>query len=410
MSGKKYKVLHLSTSDKGGASIASLRIYRALREYDNRCEHIFMVMHKYTKESDIKMFGKFADIWVTVKSKLVQFAISVFSLGKVRVYRSPSCIPSGIHNKINGFGCDLVHIHWVQGEMLSIESIGKLKTDVVITTHDMWPILGASHYSTSEEMGDILERWCWGRKFHNLPARLNIHYTTNWMRERGHLLNSPYALAAKRLLVIGYPLNTDIFRPGSKHHNRKLWHIPVDSFVVLFGAVGGTADKRKGWDYFKGALLQLNEDGIRVEVVIFGGSQQSDIKGLEEMECIRIHFLGQIYGDSDMASVYSIADLMVVPSLIEAFGQTASEAQSCGVPVVASNTSGLKEVVEHQVSGLLVPPKSSREIANAIAYLYNNARLLERMSKNARRRSVKLWSEESFAQRMSSFYCHALQD
>lgn len=408
--GKKYKILHLSTSDKGGASIASLRMYRALRKYDNRCEHIFMVMHKYTKENDIRVFGRFADIWVTVKSKLVQFAIKLLSLGKASVYRSPSCIPSLIHNKINGFGCDLIHIHWVQGEMLSIESVGRLKADVVITTHDMWPILGASHYSTNEGMGDMLERWCSSRKSHNVPDRLNFHYTTNWMKEQGCFLNSPYALAAKRFLVIGYPLNTDVFKPGSKRHNRRFWNIPVDSFVVLFGAVGGTSDKRKGWDYFKSALMQLDEDGIKVEVVIFGGGQQSHFKELEKLKCINIRFLGQIHGDSDMARVYSIADLMVVPSLIEAFGQTASEAQSCGVPVIASNTSGLKEVVEHQVSGLLVPPKDSRAIANAIAYLYNNTRLLEVMSENARRRSVNLWSEKYFAQKMSSFYRHALQD
>jgi glycogen synthase len=54
--------------------------------------------------------------------------------------------------------------------------------------------------------------------------------------------------------------------------------------------------------------------------------------------------------------LYGAADVMVVPSLQESFGQTGSEAQACGRPVVAFDCTGLRGVVQHLATGYLVEP------------------------------------------------------
>jgi len=63
---------------------------------------------------------------------------------------------------------------------------------------------------------------------------------------------------------------------------------------------------------------------------------------------------------------------MVVPSVSEVFGQTASEAMACGTPVVAFNCTGIREVVKHKITGYLAEPYSSEELAKGILWCLEN--------------------------------------
>ena len=68
----------------------------------------------------------------------------------------------------------------------------------------------------------------------------------------------------------------------------------------------------------------------KIELVIFGNKTtyvNLDING-------KVHYLGYLHDESSLISLYNSADVKIVPSLQEAFGQTASEALSCGLPVV----------------------------------------------------------------------------
>ena len=70
---------------------------------------------------------------------------------------------------------------------------------------------------------------------------------------------------------------------------------------------------------------------------------------------------------------------MVVPSKIESFGQTASEAQACGVPVVAFNATGLKDIIKHKQTGFLAKPYNWEEIYEGIVWLLNNEKQLKKL-------------------------------
>lgn len=92
----------------------------------------------------------------------------------------------------------------------------------------------------------------------------------------------------------------------------------------------------------------------------------------------------EIHGWVDNKSEYlSTVDVLLQPSLWEAFGLNIVEAAYLGVPTVASNVEGIPEVVEHDYSGLLSAPGNEIEFSKHIAYLLNDPEKLKNMSENA---------------------------
>jgi glycosyltransferase involved in cell wall biosynthesis len=95
---------------------------------------------------------------------------------------------------------------------------------------------------------------------------------------------------------------------------------------------------------------------------------------------------------SDLVAMYSTARLAVVPSFFEGFGFPASEAMSCGLPVVANAAGALPEVVGTSgKAGMLVPPRRPRELARAIEEILSEPGRAERMGRAARERVQKVF-------------------
>lgn len=82
--------------------------------------------------------------------------------------------------------------------------------------------------------------------------------------------------------------------------------------------------------------------------------------------------VGVVNDCETLAKLYSCADVMLVPSRLEAFGQTASEAMSCGVPVCAFDTSGLRDIVDHQENGYLAKCFDIADFANGVNWCLDN--------------------------------------
>ncbi len=109
-----------------------------------------------------------------------------------------------------------------------------------------------------------------------------------------------------------------------------------------------------------------------------------------------VRFLGL---REDVAELLSITSVFVLPAIAEAMPLSVLEAMASGVPVVVTDVGGVKEVINNGVSGLIVPPANSNELAQSILKLLNDQHLSRVMGRNARERVMReLGWENTFAQ------------
>jgi len=107
----------------------------------------------------------------------------------------------------------------------------------------------------------------------------------------------------------------------------------------------------------------------------------------------QVIFLGHVPKE-DLPTIYSLAYLFVFPSLYEGFGLPALEAMACGVPVVASNSSSIPEVVGE--AGILVDPREEDELSQALEQVLTNPELHSQLvEKGLARASLFTWKESA---------------
>jgi L-malate glycosyltransferase len=128
----------------------------------------------------------------------------------------------------------------------------------------------------------------------------------------------------------------------------------------------------------KGVVLLLAGDGVEKQRII----SLSKEMGLDR----NIKFVGTWI---DPVPLFSIADLFVLPSEKESFGLAALEAMSCGVPVVASKTGGIPEVVQDGETGFLVPVGDIGSLSRAIMLLLKDDSLYRKFAFNSRNRAFQ---------------------
>lgn len=110
-------------------------------------------------------------------------------------------------------------------------------------------------------------------------------------------------------------------------------------------------------------------------------------------------------GRESLAGRYRAAGMLVLPSVVdEAFGIPLVEAMASGLPVVATRVGGIPEVVEHGVTGLLVPPEDVGALAEAMRTLLDDPALARRMGEAGRRRALERFSWDDVAARLRALY------
>ena len=317
------------------------------------------------------------------------------------------------------------HLHWINNDMLSIFDFDKIPSGSIITLHDEWLYCGAEHYykvfNSSHDFksgynyfkrdvfGIHWNSLIWRVKFKKLGHRDDLIYTvpSKWMLERA---KTSIILKNSDVRLLPNPIDTEIFKKYSENDLnlfRKSMNIDDDSFMVVFGAISGSKNKLKGMDILKDAFKKLQSSILdskhkKIVLVDFGGSTADQhIYGFRNIS------LGYIDNEAHLAKLYSAADCVVVPSIVESFGQVAAEALSCSTPVVCFNTSGLKDIVLHQHTGLLADSYSVESLCNQLSkmiQLSNENR--EIMGQNGREHVLKNFSASVVSQK----YTNILRD
>lgn len=299
------------------------------------------------------------------------------------VTHSPSVLPSGRVQAFNSSDADVLHLHWVQGEMLSIEDIGRLRKPVVWTLHDMWAFCGAEHYTDdyrwrqgyrsdnrpAYERGFDLNRWTWQRKLRHWKRPMQIVAPSQWIAD---CVRESALMGDWPVTVVPNCVDTDRWKPVDQCLARTLLGLPADTPLLAFGAMGGGGDPRKGFDLLACALDHLRGEIHGLELVVFGQLAPLNPPDLG----FPVHYFGHLYDDVSMRLLYSAADALVVPSRQDNLPNTAVEAQACGVPVVSFSIGGLPDIVDHERTGYLARAYSSEDLASGINWVLNKSERL----------------------------------
>ena len=319
----------------------------------------------------------------------------------------------------------LYHIHWINNDTLSIFDFHRIPSGSVITLHDEWLYCGAEHYyKICDESNDFINGYCyfkkgiigvhwnsmvWKVKYNQLFHRKDLIYTvpSNWMLERA---KASAILKESNIHLLPNPIDTEVFKKYSEdivHSFRENLNIDKDSFVIVFGAISGDKNKLKGLGLLASALKLLQSRLLqtptsKVVIVDFGGKRSEGM-----LFGFRNVSLGTIKDPSYLATLYCSADSVVVPSLVESFGQVAAEALSCCTPVVSFNTSGLRDIVLHQYNGLVAEPLSINSLCDQLFKMIDSPRsVLLRMGENGRKHVLENFSYPVIKKK----YLNILQD
>lgn len=192
--------------------------------------------------------------------------------------------------------------------------------------------------------------------------------------------------------------NSDVFRVMNcdKHEVLSDYSIYADDVdIVLFA---GKLTHFKGVDVLLDAVNIYNHQLDDVVTIIAGDGDDSEqlFDKASDLGLDNLFFVGNISQD-ELAKLYNVADVSVVPSRREPFGLVAREAMACGTPVVATNRGGLPEFVNASV-GCLVKPEDADDLSRGIQ------RTLYRVH------SDNLWGEQIAAYAYNSYSQSVMMD
>ncbi len=407
------KVIHFNNSDiHGGAARAAYRIHHALRDtgVDSRMWVNIAATDDWTVQGSN---GKWDKALCQIRPQAGALLRKVLRTENPIIH-SPAVFPSKWMKRLSTSDVDVAHLHWVQGEMLSVADIGRLRKPVVWTLHDMWAFCGAEHYTEefrwregyrpdnrpAYESGFDLNRWTWARKIKHWQRPLHIVTPSRWL---ANCVQQSALMRDWPVSVVPNCLDTDRWQPLEKNLARQLLGLPRDVPLLLFGAMGGGNDPRKGFDLLLKALAHLRGQMQDLELVVFGQLQPKTPPDVG----FPIHYTGHLHDDLSLRALYSAADALVIPSRQDNLPNTGVESLACGTPVVAFDVCGLPDIVEHQKTGYLATPFDTEDLARGIQWVIADRSFQQKLRQQSRAYAVNHFSNASVASKYKAVYENA---
>ena len=202
------------------------------------------------------------------------------------------------------------------------------------------------------------------------------------------LLNAPW-LDPDKIKVIYNGIDPELF--DSKSTKSIKGSLGIEEESILIGFIG-RLNVQKGIKYLIDAFKLVTDDFKNVHLIIAGtGDLENTIKtAAKNYELTdKIHLLGF---RKDVQNIINGIDMLVLPSLWEGFGIVLIEAMAAGKPCIASNISSMPEIVVHNKTGYVIPPKDTENLAKAIINLIQNPSLAKKMGGEGRKLTQKKFS------------------
>lgn len=371
----------LGEKDAGGMNVYLLNLAAKLDSIGHTV-YVFTRSHKHSEDSDMSVGTRSKLVHISAgptespKNELINL---VFEFSRnIQIYTENENLYLDIlhsHYWLSGLVGDLLSESWGIPHVITFHTLAKTKLRA-LTFGDEHTSRSASEYRLMCRSDKILV------------------LTQKEVQDIDQL----YGSFSNKISVVPPGVDLEIFYQSDKKASRYQLNIPGQNNVVLFV---GRIDPIKGLDVLVKALAMISSVGVTT-LYIVGGNEESNeyyqfIKslvvelGLDD----KVVFTGAIAHDS-LATYYSAADVLVLPSHYESLGFVVIEAMACGTPVVASRVGGIPSIVEHGSTGYLIPWRCPEAFATQIEVLLKNKDLHTFMSKEAIKKAYSLsWDASS---------------
>ncbi|MCB9647847.1 MAG: glycosyltransferase family 4 protein [Deltaproteobacteria bacterium] len=207
-----------------------------------------------------------------------------------------------------------------------------------------------------------------------------------------------------RVVPNAVPTPSAPWTPEARQEARRSLGLPAETAVL---AMPARLVPEKGHSVFLDALMALKADGVPFYAVLAGaGPERMNIRAqIERLGFLEeLRFIDQGLSHDDVLRLMAASDVVVVPSILEGFGLAPAEAMSVGAAVVASAAGGLVDLVEHERSGLLVPPSDPAALAAALRRLIKDPGLRQQLARAGFERVKTHFSPERVAELWDDLY------
>lgn len=408
-----YSILHINTDDRqGGAARAAYAIHASLRKRGSTSH--MLVGTKHTQDPDIaELKSSFA-----VARAGDSLGRAVFDRIGLQYLFNPSSFSLTQHPWLKS--ADVVQLYNMHGgyfSYLALSRISRLKP-IVMRFSDMWAFTGHCSYSLD------CERWetgCGHCPYLETYPGLKIDTTALlWKQKKASYQRSQVSLVVTnswmRSLVRRSPLVnrfTDHLIPNGvdqhefsvmpKEEARKALNIDPALQCILFIAHVADPNTRKGGKHLIAALSRLRDaKDILLLVVGEGAGAWPETPGIITRR------MDHIEETSALRNIYNAADVLVHPAIAENLPNTVLEAAACGLPSVAFDSGGTKDVVRHMHTGYLAPAEDVDALAMGIETMLGEKQLRKRMAAACRKLIEEEYTLDLQASRYLELYAAIL--
>lgn len=181
---------------------------------------------------------------------------------------------------------------------------------------------------------------------------------------------------------------------------RKRWALTREHRVV--GTVARLVPV-KGHEFLIQAMPEIIQSFSKARFLFVGdGEKKEDLIAMAKKLGVHSHLI--ITGhQTDVRAFYSLMDVFVLPSLNEGMGRVILEAMSGGVPVVATSVGGILNLVQHEQTGVLVPPRDSAALSRAVVDLLSDAEKAKQIAARAKKQ-LPLFTADNMVQKIEALY------
>jgi|TARA_B110001452_G_scaffold237501_1_gene217382 glycosyltransferase involved in cell wall biosynthesis len=399
------KILHINGTIEGGAANYVFKLHEDLIK--KKIKSYLYLPKKVSKKNIIYPNNKFNNLYFFLKNLIVRKYFK-YLLKNEETNSIAFFFSNYLKKKIEEIDPDLINLHWIGNEVISIKQIKEIKKPIVWTIHDMWLFGGSRHYILPDHASKDYKKnytpikknifdlnyYSWKNKLKNLDFDIKLVCSSQWL-----VSCAKKSFITKRKSIIKIPPGLDFnkWKKYPKSTARKALKIKNNEKVILFISAK-VFEERKGFLYLYKSLEKIKKQKFTILVI---GKQ-----GYHNFENRTHHnfiFIDYLKSHIKKLLYYSAADLLAATSIVEAFGQVICEAASCNTPSIVIKKTGCASIIEHKKNGYIVENKT--EINRGINWIFSLSKKQKKIiDQNSRDIAVKNYKQSNITKKYIDLY------